>query len=112
MQAPSNKLDAARGSGRKFLSRDARATDAEQMRFCLKIHNSKVSKIKKATSLITCQAKINLSAPVTSKPQFFRFGERFSSKPLIFSSRPGGFERFLVTPHHPIERESLGTSPS
>jgi hypothetical protein len=38
------------------------ATVAEQMRFFLKIHNSKVSKIKKATSFqfakpnLTCQA--------------------------------------------------------
>jgi hypothetical protein len=50
MQAPSNKLDAARGSGRKFLSRHAGATDAEQMRFCLKTHNSKLPKTKKAVS--------------------------------------------------------------
>jgi hypothetical protein len=50
MQAPSNKLDAARGSGRRFLSRHARATDAEQMMFFLKIHNSKLLKTKKAVS--------------------------------------------------------------
>jgi hypothetical protein len=50
MQAPSNNLDAARGSGRKFLSHHAQATDAEQMRFCLKIHNSKLLKTKKAVS--------------------------------------------------------------
>jgi hypothetical protein len=60
-QAPSNTFDAARGSGRKFLSAMP-ATVAEQMRFFLKIHNSKVSKIKKATSFqfakpnLTCQA--------------------------------------------------------
>src|SRR3984893_17353779 len=61
MQAPSHKLDAARGSGRRFLSRHARATDAEQMRFCLKIHNSKLLKTKKAVSsyyaksMLTCR---------------------------------------------------------
>src|ERR1700737_2734595 len=62
MQAPSNEWDAARGSGRKFLSRHARATDAEQMRFCLKSHNSKLLKTKKAVSsyyaksMLTCRA--------------------------------------------------------
>jgi hypothetical protein len=50
MQAPSNKWDAARGSGRKFLSRHARATVAEHMRFCLKSHFSKLLKTKKAVS--------------------------------------------------------------
>jgi hypothetical protein len=50
MQAPSNELDAARGSGRKFLSRHAQATGAEQMTFCLKTHNSKLRKTKKAVS--------------------------------------------------------------
>jgi hypothetical protein len=50
MQAPSNKWDAARGSGREFLSRHAQATDAKQMRLCLKPYNSKLLKTKKAVS--------------------------------------------------------------
>jgi hypothetical protein len=50
MQAPSNKLDAARGSERRFLSRQALATDAEQMRLSLKTHNSKLLKTKKVAS--------------------------------------------------------------
>jgi hypothetical protein len=58
MQAPSNKLDAARGSGRKFLSRHAQASATEQMRFCLKTHNNKLLMTKKAVSSYYAKAKL------------------------------------------------------
>ncbi len=106
MQAPSNKWDAARGSGRKFLSRHARATGAEQLRFYLKSHTSKLLKNSKAASTQICQVKVNFSDPVTSKSQFFLVGERFFAKRLIFWSRPGAFERFPVTPK-PFDRKRI-----
>ena len=99
------------GKRAKFLSRHARASDAEQMRFCLKTHNNKPLVTKKSGFFLICQGKVNLSGPVTSKPQFFLFGERFSPKRLIFLSRPGGLERFPAAPNLWFE-ESLRSTTS